>query len=432
MLLVFNFDLEERFAALTIVRFVRVVNAEHVLLEMWQLSERLLAEFACVRLFSSVHSQVELERGRVGEGAGADLARVGPLTRVNAHVHGELGSLVEPCSALVTPEWLLVLVFRMSAHVIADVALETFAADIAFVEPFVFVEGQDVSFQSVRPRIGFLAEMALEFSGTGVELHVGLQISAGREFEIAVRTRVGFVPGVGTAVHHQLSASRELLVAKLAFVGSLSSVGPLVQSEALFDGEPPSTVLTFVRHLPGVRSHVDGQAANLDELPSADAAFIRFVACVLPRVLLRVVLAGESLVAVRTVEASLFFSSLLVLDNGHGYDGLRALIDLDLRVRLGVLDHDGLSGLLYFPPLGCNFGFCRRRLFGQSCWRWGRFDWTARAGSSCPLVGHLPLPLSLFFKQEVCLLLSCLLLDKRVQRPKKQEIITIVTFVEII
>ena len=74
--LVLSFDLEKPLAHLTIVRFVSVVDAEHVLLEVRQLREALAAELAGVRLLARVHAQVQLQRRRVREGARANLARI--------------------------------------------------------------------------------------------------------------------------------------------------------------------------------------------------------------------------------------------------------------------------------------------------------------------------------------------------------------------
>ena len=59
---------------------------------------------------------------------------------MNAHVHGELGALVEAGAALPAAERLFLLVLRVGAHVVADVALEALAADVALVQPLVLVE----------------------------------------------------------------------------------------------------------------------------------------------------------------------------------------------------------------------------------------------------------------------------------------------------
>lgn len=62
MILVIIFDLEERFANFAVVRPVGVVHAEHVLLEVRQLSKGFLTQLADVRLLTGVHPQVKLER----------------------------------------------------------------------------------------------------------------------------------------------------------------------------------------------------------------------------------------------------------------------------------------------------------------------------------------------------------------------------------
>ena len=334
MFLVFDLDLEEGLAPLAVVRLVRVVDAEHVLFEMRQLSEGLLAEFAGVRLLPRVHSEMQLEGRRVREGPGADFAAVRPLARVDPHVDRELGALVEPGAALVAPEGLLLLILGVGPHVVADVALEALATDVTLVEPLVLVEGENVALQGVGSRVGFLAQVTLELPGPYVKLHVGLEVPAGGELEVAIRAGVGLVPRVGTSVDHQLPATGEPLVTVLALVRPLPGVGSLVQPEPLLDGEPATALLTLVRHLTRVRPHVDGQAADLDELAAADPALVRLVPRVLAGVLLRVVLPGESLVAVGAVEAALLLSRGRVLDDGHGDVGLHVLVDLELGVDL--------------------------------------------------------------------------------------------------
>ena len=59
---------------------------------------------------------------------------------MNAHVNGELRALVEARAALPAAERLLLLVLCVSAHVVANVALEALAAHVALVEPLVLVE----------------------------------------------------------------------------------------------------------------------------------------------------------------------------------------------------------------------------------------------------------------------------------------------------
>ena len=55
-------------------------------------------------------------------------------------MNGELRPLVEAGAALPAAERLLLLVLRVGAHVVADVALEALPADVALVEPLVLVE----------------------------------------------------------------------------------------------------------------------------------------------------------------------------------------------------------------------------------------------------------------------------------------------------
>ena len=91
-------------------------------------------------LLPGVHPEVELEGGGVGEGAGADLAAVGPLPGVDPHVDGELRSLVEPRPALPTRERLLLRVRGVRPHVVLYVTFERFVAHVAFVHLLPLVE----------------------------------------------------------------------------------------------------------------------------------------------------------------------------------------------------------------------------------------------------------------------------------------------------
>ena len=54
-------DLVEPLALFAVVGFVGVVDTEHVLLQMWQLCKRLLAQFAHMRLLPCVHSQMQFQ-----------------------------------------------------------------------------------------------------------------------------------------------------------------------------------------------------------------------------------------------------------------------------------------------------------------------------------------------------------------------------------
>ena len=70
VILVIIFDLEERFANFAVVRPVGVVHAEHVLLEVRQLSKGFLTQLADVRLLAGVHPQVQLQGSGVRKGPG--------------------------------------------------------------------------------------------------------------------------------------------------------------------------------------------------------------------------------------------------------------------------------------------------------------------------------------------------------------------------
>ena len=76
---------------------------------------------------------------------------------MNSHMHCKLRSLVEPGSALGAAERFFVAIFSMGAHMIPDVALERFSADIAFVQSLVLVKGQNMPFEGVSPWISFVA-----------------------------------------------------------------------------------------------------------------------------------------------------------------------------------------------------------------------------------------------------------------------------------
>ncbi len=100
----------------------------------------------------------------MGETPGADFARVRPLSRMDAHMNRELGSLVETGAALGARERFVVLVLGVSPHVISNMSFETLAADVALVQALVLVERQDVSLERVASRIRFIAEVTLKFA----------------------------------------------------------------------------------------------------------------------------------------------------------------------------------------------------------------------------------------------------------------------------
>ena len=107
-----------------------------------------------------------------------NFARIRSFSGVNPHVNGQLTSLVEPCTTLVTAVRFVLLVLGMGPHMIPDVALERLSTNIAFVKTFIFVKRQNVPLQSVRSRIGFVAKVTLVLTGTSVKLHVRLQVAA--------------------------------------------------------------------------------------------------------------------------------------------------------------------------------------------------------------------------------------------------------------
>jgi hypothetical protein len=70
MLLIVCLDLVKSLTLFTVVRLVCVVNTQHVLLQMWQLCKCFVAQFAHVRLLSSVHSEMKLQSSGMGERSG--------------------------------------------------------------------------------------------------------------------------------------------------------------------------------------------------------------------------------------------------------------------------------------------------------------------------------------------------------------------------
>ena len=65
VLLIVCLDLVESFTLFTIVRLVRVVDTQHVLLQVGQLCKGFVAQLAHMRLLSSMHSQMKLQSGGV-------------------------------------------------------------------------------------------------------------------------------------------------------------------------------------------------------------------------------------------------------------------------------------------------------------------------------------------------------------------------------
>ena len=94
-----------------------------------------------------------------------------------SHVNCQLRSLIKSCSTLATSKRFFFPVFGMSSHMVSNVAFETFATNVTFVKPLIFVKRKDVSFQSVGSWVSFVAQMACEFSSTDVQFHVRFQIS---------------------------------------------------------------------------------------------------------------------------------------------------------------------------------------------------------------------------------------------------------------
>lgn len=73
MILVVQLSLEEDVARFAEVRFVLVVDREHVLFQMRKLRKANTADGAFKRLFAGVLADVQLEDTRVGERLPADL-----------------------------------------------------------------------------------------------------------------------------------------------------------------------------------------------------------------------------------------------------------------------------------------------------------------------------------------------------------------------
>ncbi len=112
--------------------------------------------------------------------------------------------------------------------------------------------------------------MALVLARADVKLHVGLQVAARVELEVAGRARVRFIAGVGPLVDEQLPAAGKRLGAVVAVVRLLAGVRSTVKAEALLDREALVADVALVRHLAGVGSHMDRQASHLDELNESE------------------------------------------------------------------------------------------------------------------------------------------------------------------
>ena len=84
---------------------------------------------------------------------GTYFAGVWPLASVHSHVNGQLRSLIKPCPTLSAIKRLFFRVCCMSSHVVFDMSLERFVANITLVHFLPLVKREDMSFQSICPRI---------------------------------------------------------------------------------------------------------------------------------------------------------------------------------------------------------------------------------------------------------------------------------------
>ena len=72
---------------------------------------------------------------------------------MNPHVNCQLRSLVESCPTLGAAKRLLLRLGRVGSHVVSDVTLKCFSTDVTFVQTLALVEGEYVSFESIRPGV---------------------------------------------------------------------------------------------------------------------------------------------------------------------------------------------------------------------------------------------------------------------------------------
>ena len=176
----------------------------------------------------------------------------------------------------------------MGPHVVLDVTLEGFVADLTLVHLLPLVERQNVPLERISPRICLVTEMTLKLFVVLMKLGMGLEISAAGEGCVTLVTFVRLLPAVNPLMHNELTSPGERLATLLTLVRLFSSVSSGMETQPLFDGESLPALPALVGHLAGVAAHVDGQGAHLHELLAAHAALVGLVPGVLPRVLLHI------------------------------------------------------------------------------------------------------------------------------------------------
>lgn len=187
VILVVQLGLEKDVARLAKVRFVLVVDREHVLLQMGKLRKANTADGTLEWFFTGVLSDVQLQYTRMGERLPANLTSVRPLARMDALMNDELRSLGEHRPTNGTPMWSDHLV---CPHVLRQVALEHFVANVTMEGLQVGMIAHQMLLQRVRPEEPFPADVTRVISDVHVAFEVHLEIGGARECRRTVRAFV--------------------------------------------------------------------------------------------------------------------------------------------------------------------------------------------------------------------------------------------------
>lgn len=263
MILVVQLSLEEDVARFAEVRFVLVVDREHVLFQMRKLRKANTADGAFKRLFAGVLADVQLEDTRVGERLPADLTSIRPFSRVNTLMNDELRSLREnrPTNGTSMRSNHLV-----RSHVLRQVTLEHLVANVAMEGLQVSVIAQQMLLQRIRPEETLSANMARVVPDIHVAFEVHLEIGSARECRRTIRTFVLSDSIVGGEMLRKLTTARERLRAHGTFVRFFPGVHSHVQPQPLLDGECFPTQIARVQRIGSVLGRdVVLQTASLPE-----------------------------------------------------------------------------------------------------------------------------------------------------------------------
>lgn len=170
----------------------------------------------------------------MGESFPTDLTAIGFLAAVYPLVDGELGALRKGGAAMSASVRLLLFV---RAHVLRQVTLQIFVADVAVESLHVVVDAVEMLAQSVAPKEALAAYITYVISDLQVAFRVQLQVSRTGERGVAHSAHEWFRTSMFSHVLDQLTAAGELHVAHQTHVRLVAGVYPQVEPQTFLDGE---------------------------------------------------------------------------------------------------------------------------------------------------------------------------------------------------